>query len=136
MPVIWGAGTVKETPLLATPPSVTIMLPLMVLGTVATICVALQLVTVAALPFIVTVLVPCEDPNPLPLMVTDEPTAPLFGERLVITGLYIVKIWSVLLPTLLTVAATGPVVAPWGAVTTICALLQLTTLPGRLLNVT
>ena len=43
-------GTVKVTPLLATPPTVTTTLPLVApVGTVTTMLVALQLVTVAAL---------------------------------------------------------------------------------------
>jgi hypothetical protein len=33
-----------------------------------------------------TVLVPCDEPKPVPLMVTDVPTAPEVGEMLVIFG--------------------------------------------------
>src|ERR1700722_10449610 len=106
MLVSCGAGTGNETPLLAPPPSFTITRPLIVLGTVATICVALQLLTVAATPFNLTVLVPCEAPNPVPLIVTDVPTAPLVGDRLVITGFGMVKTWSLLLPILFTVTVT------------------------------
>jgi hypothetical protein len=86
MLVIWGAGTVKLNPLLATPPTVTIMLALIVFGTVIAIWVSLQLVTVAAEPFNFTVLVPWLLPNPEPLMVTGVPTAPMLGDKLVITG--------------------------------------------------
>ena len=51
--------TVNDTPLLATPPTVTTTLPVVAaLGTGTTICVALQLVGVAAVPLKVTVLVP------------------------------------------------------------------------------
>jgi hypothetical protein len=59
--VIEGAGTVtvKVEPLLATPPTVTTTLPVVApVGTVVAMLVALQLVTVAAVPLKVTVLVP------------------------------------------------------------------------------
>ncbi len=49
----------KLTPLLATPPTVTTTFPVVApFGTGATILVALQLVTVAAVPLKVTVLAP------------------------------------------------------------------------------
>jgi hypothetical protein len=56
--VIEGVGiTVKSTGLLATPPTVTTTLPVVApLGTVTPMLVALQLVTVAAVPLNVTVL--------------------------------------------------------------------------------
>ena len=54
-----GAETVKPTPLLAWPPTVTTTLPVVApLGTVVAMLVALQLDTVAAVPLNVTVLVP------------------------------------------------------------------------------
>jgi hypothetical protein len=56
------------------------------LGTVAEILVALQLVGVAVLPLKVTVLVPCEEPKFVPAMVTDMPTTPEVGLRLVMLG--------------------------------------------------
>jgi hypothetical protein len=59
--VMLGAGTVtvKLTPLLATPPTVTTTLPVVApAGTEVTILVALQLVTVAIVPLKVTVLEP------------------------------------------------------------------------------
>lgn len=40
----------------------------------------------AGVPLNVTVLVPCGDPNPLPVIVTVAPTAPEVGERLVMLG--------------------------------------------------
>jgi len=87
--VIFGAATtVKVTPLLATPPTVTTTFPVVApVGTVATIDVVLQLailVTVVVLNF--TVLVPCGDPKFVPVIVTDAPTAPDVGERLVMLG--------------------------------------------------
>jgi len=59
--VILGAGvvTVKATPLLATPPTVTTTLPVVPpVGTVVVMLVALQLVGVAVVPLNFTVLVP------------------------------------------------------------------------------
>ena len=58
-----------------------------VVGTVATICVLLQLVMeVAAVPLKLRVLLPCAEPKPVPPIVTDVPVAPALGERLVTTG--------------------------------------------------
>jgi len=58
--VMLGAGTtVKETPLVADPPTVTTTFPVVApLGTGATIEVALQLVGLAVVPLNVTVLLP------------------------------------------------------------------------------
>lgn len=56
------------------------------LGTGATILVLLQLVGVAEIPPKVTVLVPCVAPNPVPAIVTDVPTGPDAGVRLVMVG--------------------------------------------------
>ena len=80
--------TVKLTPLLATPDTVTTTFPVVApLGTSATMDVALQLVIdVAVVPLKLTVLVPCVEPKLLPAIVTDVPTAPEMGERLVIEG--------------------------------------------------
>jgi hypothetical protein len=83
-----GAGTtVNEDPLLATPLTVTNTFPVVApVGTVATIDFALQLVGVAFVPLKVTVLVPWVEPKLLPAMVTEAPTAPEAGDRLVIDG--------------------------------------------------
>jgi hypothetical protein len=67
--VIEGGGvdvvTVKPTPLLATPPTVTTILPDEApFGTGTVMLVDVQDVGVAATPLNVTVLVPCEDPKP------------------------------------------------------------------------
>ena len=48
--------------------------------------VADQLVGVAAVPLNVTVLVPCVAPKFVPVIVTDVPTGPLVGDRLVSVG--------------------------------------------------
>jgi len=82
-----GAVTVKPTPLLATPPTVTTTFPVVApLGTGATTLVALQLVGVATVPLNVTVLVPCVVPKFVPPIVTNTPTGPEVGERLVTVG--------------------------------------------------
>src|SRR5262245_44293138 len=71
-----GAGnvdevTVKVTPLLATPPTVTTALPVVApLGTGATIVPVLQLVGVAVVPLNRTVLEPCVAPKLAPVIVT------------------------------------------------------------------
>jgi len=56
-------------------------------GTVATIEVAPQLAIVdAVVPLKVTELVPCVVPKFVPVIVTDAPTAPEVGDRLVMFG--------------------------------------------------
>ena len=86
--VMLGAvETVKLTPLLATPPTVTTTLPVVApVGTGATIEVALQLVGVAAVPLKVTVLVPWVAPKFEPAIVTEVPTGHEVGDRLVMLG--------------------------------------------------
>jgi hypothetical protein len=81
-----GGRTVKVTPLLFTPFTVTTTLPVVAaVGTTATIDVALQLlIEVAAVPLKVTMLVPCAAPKPVPVIVTEMPTAPEAGDRLLI----------------------------------------------------
>jgi hypothetical protein len=77
--------TVKLTPLLATPPTLTATFPVVAsAGTGATMLVALQLVGVAAMRLNVTV--PAV-PKLLPVMVTEVPTGPEDGLRFVIFGL-------------------------------------------------
>jgi hypothetical protein len=79
--------TVKRTPLLATPPTVTTTLPVVApAGTGTTRLVALQLVGVAVVPLKVTVFVPCVAPKFVPVIVTDVPTAPEVGFKLVMLG--------------------------------------------------
>ena len=86
--VMLGAETtVKPLPLLATLETVTTTLPVVAPeGTVTTMLVALQLVAVDAVPLNLTVLVPCEVPKFVPVMVTEAPTAPAVGDRLVMVG--------------------------------------------------
>ena len=79
--------TVKITPLLATPPTVTTTFPVVAPeGTEVTRLVALQLVTVAVVPLNLTVLVPCVDPKFVPVIVTGVPTGPEVVDKLEIVG--------------------------------------------------
>jgi hypothetical protein len=86
--VIIGPMTVKTTPLLATPPTVTTTLPVVApAGTDTTMAVALQLVGVAGPPPLkVTVLVPWLAPKFVPVMVIEAPGTPELGVRLVMVG--------------------------------------------------
>jgi hypothetical protein len=135
-----GAGgvTVKLTPLLATPPTVTTTFPVVApVGTGTTILVALQLVGVAVVPLKLTVLPPCGAPKFVPLIVTAVPTAPELGDRLVMIGVGAVTVkLAPLLATPPTVTTTFPVVAPVGTGTTMLVALQLVGVAVVQLNVT
>jgi hypothetical protein len=79
--------TVKPTPLLAKPTTVTTTFPVAApLGTGTAILVALQLVGVATVPLKVTAPVPCPDSKFVPVITTGVPTIPDVGLRLVIAG--------------------------------------------------
>jgi len=89
--VMLGAGTVtvNAAPLLATPPTVMTTFPVVApAGTAATMLAALQLVGVAVTPLNFTVLVPCTAPKFAPPIVTDTPTNPDPGFRLVMLGTF------------------------------------------------
>jgi hypothetical protein len=124
-----GAGTVtvKPTPLLVTPPTVTTTLPVVApAGAGTTMLEALQLVGVAPVPLNFTVLVPCVAPKFAPLIVTEVPTNPEAGFRLVMLGAGTVTVkLTPLLATPPTVTTTLPVVAPAGTGATMLAALQL-----------
>lgn len=82
-----GAVTVKGTPLLAWPATVTTTLPVVAPeGTGTMRLKLLQLVGVAGTPLKVTVLAPCVPPKVEPVIVTDAPTGPDVRLRLVIAG--------------------------------------------------
>jgi hypothetical protein len=90
-----GAGpvTVKLTPVLASPPTVTTTLPVVAPdGTGTTMLAADQLVGVAIVPLNVTVLVPCVEPKFVPVIVTDVATGPLVGDRLVMLGAVVARV--------------------------------------------
>ena len=81
------AVTVYGRLLLARPVTVTTTLPVVApAGTGTAMLLADQLVGVAAVPLKATVLVPCVEPNLVPVIVTDVPTGPPAGERLVNVG--------------------------------------------------
>jgi hypothetical protein len=121
------ARTVNDTPLVDTPLAVTTTLPVVApVGTTATIDVALQLVMeVAEVPLNFTPPVPCDEPKFVPVRVTEAPTAPEVGDKLVSVGVASTVKESPLLATLLTVTTTLPVVAPVGTVALIDVVLQL-----------
>src|SRR6266852_968121 len=128
-------ATVKLTPLLATPPTVTTTFPVVApAGTGATMLVARQLDGVANGPLNVTVLVPWVVPKFVPVIVTDVPTTPAVGVRLVMLGAT-VKL-TPLLATPPTVTTTFPVVAPADTGATMPVPLQLDGVAAVPLNVT
>src|SRR5882762_1121811 len=134
-----GTVTVKFEPLLATPPTVTTTFPVVApLGTGTTMLVALQVVGTDGTPLNVTVLVPCEEPKFVPVIVTDVPTSPRGGVRLTRVGrggAVTVK-RTPLLATPLAVTTTFPVVAPLGTATTMLESLQPVGVATVPLNVT
>ena len=139
--LMFGAPvTVKETPLLATPPAaVTTMLPVVVpLGTVAVIWVALQFVMdVAAVPLNVTAPLPWEAPKFDPAITIDDPTAPVFGVRLLMLGAGVtVKFTPLLAAPPAAVTTTLPVVAPAGTVAVMLFVVQPVIVAVAPLNVT
>ena len=129
--------TLKLVPLLGTPDTVTTTFPgVAPLGTGTTIETAFQLAGVADVPLNVTVLAPCMDPKFVPVIVTEAPTTPDGGDRLVILGVGSTVNETPLLTTPPTVTTTLPVVAPFGTGTVIVPALQLLGLAVVPLNVT
>jgi len=99
--------------------------------------VALQFVGVAVVPLNFTVLVPCVAPKFAPAIVTDVPTSPDVGFRLVMLGAgAVIAKFTPLLATPPTVTTTLPVVAPVGTGTTMLVALQLVGVPVVPLNFT
>jgi hypothetical protein len=137
--VVSELPTLKLIPLLATPETVTTTLPVVApLGTGATMLVPLQLLGVAATPLNFTALVPCVAPKFAPLIVTDVPTAPEVGLRLLMLGdavLLTVK-FTPLLATPSAVTTTLPVVAPLGTTATMLVAPQLVEVAAIPLNFT
>lgn len=106
-----GATTVKATPLLANPPTVTTTLPLVApFGTGTVIPRSFQEVGTAEIPLKVTVLVPCVDPKFEPEIEIDVPTGPEAGFRPVMPGVTVKMTPLLAIPP--TVTTTGPAVAP------------------------
>src|SRR5258708_17625875 len=101
-----GPGTVRFDPLLAQPFTVTTtVLVVAPLGTETWMLETPQDVGVNAVLFNVTVLFPCDGPNPAPLMVTVVPTAAVLGDKTVMTGM--IRNDFALLATPLTVTTTS-----------------------------
>src|ERR1035437_3580701 len=120
-----GGVTVKVDPLLTAPPTVTITLPVVApAGTGTPMPVALQPVGVAAVPLKVTVLAPWLAPKFAPAIVTDPPTTPAAGVRLVMLGGTVTVKVDPLLTAPPTVTITLPVVAPAGTGTPMPVALQ------------
>src|SRR5580765_2608556 len=132
-----GVPTVNVWPLLATPLTVTTTPPVVApTGTGTTMPVADQDVGVAIVPLNVTVLVPLVDPKFDPAIVTEVPTGPLAGVRLVTAGAVpvTVNVFALLKPP--TVTTTFPVVAPTGTGATMLVADQLVGAAVAPLNVT
>jgi hypothetical protein len=132
-----NSGTVKINPLLLTPLANTTTLPVVAPeGTGTTIFVLLALVRVAVVPLNVTVLAATVVPKFVPVMVTEAPTAPEVGDKLVILGAATtVKVFP-LLATPATMTTTLPVVAPVGTVTASVVAVALVTVAAVPLKVT
>lgn len=82
-----GTVTVKVTPLLAVPPTVTTTLPVVApAGTGAVMLDALHAAGEAAAPLNETVLAPCVAPKFVPVIVTEVPTIPEVGFKLEMDG--------------------------------------------------
>jgi hypothetical protein len=104
-------------------------------GTVVTISVLVELVTVAVTPLNLTTSLASAVSKPVPVMVTFVPMEPLAGEKLVIEGVT-VKSDDDVAVRLPTVTLIGPVVAPDGTVATISVLVALVTVAEVPLNAT
>jgi len=115
LPMLGAGSSVKLTPLLATVETVTTTFPVVApVGTGTVILLAPHAVGAAVVPLKVTVLDPCGEPNPVPAIVTEVPTMPLLGERLVIAGPGCTVKLTPFVDVPLTVTTTLPVVAPIG----------------------
>jgi hypothetical protein len=136
--VMIGPGTtLKATPVLDNPPTVTTTSPVLAPdGTGVTIEVAVQLAGAAVVPLKVTVLVPWLEPKFEPAIVTDAPTGADVGETLLMIGFTrtVNALPALGIPP--TVITTAPVVAPAGTGVTIEAALQLVGVAAVPLNVT
>lgn len=129
MLVMFGAAVPTSKPygLLATPPTVTSTFPVVVpVGTGTLIEVALQLVGVPVFPLKLTVLVPCDEPKLVPVIVTAVPTTPPPGDSVLMLGSEEVTVKSnpLLFPPP-TETTRSPVVAPAGTATVIDVSVEL-----------
>jgi hypothetical protein len=121
--MLGGGKTAKLTPLLVWPFTVTVMFPAVApFGTKVTILVSVQVEGAATVPLKLTMLAPWDAPKLVPVIVTDVPITPEFGERLVMAGITPKGIPVLVWP--FTVTVMFPVVAPLGTGTTILVALQ------------
>jgi len=135
LPMLGAGTTVKLTPLLAAPATVTTTFPVVAAdGTGTPMANELQLVGVVGVPLKATVLEPWLAPKFVPAMVTAAPTAPVVGDRLVIPGRTVKA--TPLLATPFAFTKTFPVVAPEGTGTVMLVALQLVGVVAVPLNVT
>lgn len=136
--MLGGGVSVKATPLLAAPFTVTTTFP--VVAPFGTTTEALELVQpkiVAGVPLNVTVLEPSDGPKLVPVMNTEEPTGPEVGLKEVMLGGGVVTVKLIpLLSAPLALTATFPVDAPVGTGTTILVALQMVGVAGVPLNMT
>jgi hypothetical protein len=131
-------ATVKATPVLWTPLTVTTTLPVEApLGTLTVMLLAPQhpLQGVATVPLKLTVLFPWVAPKFPPEIVTDAPTPPDAGDSPLMLGVGTTVNPTALLGTPLEVTTTFPVVALLGTGVTILVLLQLVGLAAHPLKV-
>jgi len=129
MLVTFGAAVPTSKPygLLATPPTVTSTFPVVApVGTGTLIEVALQFVGIPVVPLKVTVLVPCDEPKLVPVIVTAVPTTPPPGDKVLMLGSeeVTVKSTALLFPPP-TETTRSPVVAPAGTATVIDVSVEL-----------
>jgi hypothetical protein len=134
--VITGVGrTVKLLPLLSIPATCTTTFPVVApAGTSALMVVEVQLDALAGMPLNFTVLLPGLDPKFVPVTVTDAPTAPDVGDRLLMLGATVNN--TPLLATPDTVTTTFPVKAPVGTFVMMMPELQLVMVAVVPLNLT
>jgi hypothetical protein len=133
--------TVKFTPLLTLwmPPTVTLnpVSPAVTpLGTETMMLVSLQLVGVAVIPPIVTVLAPCVAPNSVPVIVTSVPTRPEEGFRLETPGVTVMLTPLLATPPTVTTTVAGPAELTFGTPTRMLEGPQVVGAAGIPLNVT
>src|SRR5262245_31640583 len=133
----WVDTTVNGRPLLLTPATRTMTLPVVApAGTVVAMLVADHVFTLAVMPLNITVLVPCENPKFEPVSVTAAPTGPLETDRLASDGGGGIVNATPLLGPPAVDTTTLPVAAPAGTVTPIEVGDQLVTEAQTPLNVT
>jgi len=136
--MVGGRSTVKGKPLLFWPFTVTMTLPLDAPAATGTVMLlALHAVGDAIVPLNATVLVPWVAPKLLPAMVTEVPSCPEVGDRLVRLGPGLFTVKGIpLLGWLLTVTTKFPLVAPAGTKATMLLALQVFTMAGIPLRLT